>query len=73
MDRVFPGPYLPVFGQNTWKYRPEKYPYLDTFHAVGNIPQKIRKIYSQLIAKSLTFHDDSLSLDARSVCFLKVY
>ena len=73
MDRVFPGPYLPVFGQNTWKYRPEKYPYLDTFHAVGNIPKKIRNIYSELIAKSLTFYDDSLSLDARSVCSWKAY
>ena len=28
------GPYLPVFSQNTGKYRPEKAPYLDTFHEV---------------------------------------
>ena len=32
--RVFSGPYFPVFGLNTRKYRPEKTPYLDTFHAV---------------------------------------
>ena len=31
---VFSGPYFPVFGLNTRKYRPEKSPYLDTFHAV---------------------------------------
>ena len=28
------GPYFPVFGLNTEKYRPEITPYLDTFHAV---------------------------------------
>ena len=41
---VFSGPFFPVFGLNTerygvcspnvGKYRPEKTPYLDTFHAV---------------------------------------
>ena len=31
---VFSGPYFPVFSRNTGKYRPEKTPYLDTFHAV---------------------------------------
>ena len=41
---VFSGPYFPAFGLNTvylsvfspnaGKYRPEKIPYLDTFHAV---------------------------------------
>ena len=31
---VFPGSYFPVFSPNTGKYRPEKTPYLDTFHAV---------------------------------------
>ena len=31
---VFFGPYFPVFGLNTGKYRAEKSPYLDTFHAV---------------------------------------
>ena len=30
---VFSGPYFPVFGMNTGKYRPEKTPYFDTFHA----------------------------------------
>ena len=30
---VFSGLYFPVFGLNTVKYGPEKYPYLDTFHA----------------------------------------
>ena len=28
---VFSGPYFPVFGLNTGKYRPEKTPYLNTF------------------------------------------
>ena len=38
---VLSGPYFPIFGLNTeiygvntWKYRPEKTPYLDTFLAV---------------------------------------
>ena len=31
----FSGPYFPVFSPNTGKYRPEKTPYLDTFHAVN--------------------------------------
>ena len=32
---VISGPYFPVFGLNTGKYRPERTPYLDTFHAVS--------------------------------------
>ena len=28
------GPYIPVFGLNTGKYRPEITPYSDTFQAV---------------------------------------
>ena len=31
---VFSGPYFPVFSPNAGKYRPEKFPYLDTFHTV---------------------------------------
>ena len=31
---VFSGLYFPAFSPNTGKYGPEKYPYLDTFHAV---------------------------------------
>ena len=31
---VFSGPYFPVYSPNTGKYRPEKTPHLDTFHAV---------------------------------------
>ena len=31
---VFSGSYFPIFGLNTVKKRPEKTPYLDTFHAV---------------------------------------
>ena len=31
---VFSGPYFSEFGMNTEKYRPEKTPYLDPFHAV---------------------------------------
>ena len=34
---VFPGPYFPVFSPNTGKYRPEKTPYLDNFHAVKHL------------------------------------
>ena len=30
----FSGPYFPAFTPNTWKYGPEKTPYLDTFHTV---------------------------------------
>ena len=32
---VISGPYFPVFGLNTGKYRPEITQYLDTFHAVN--------------------------------------
>ena len=32
------GPYFPVFGMNTEKYRPEKTPYLDISHAVNFSP-----------------------------------
>ena len=32
--RSFFGSYFPVFVLNTGKYRPEKTPYLDTFHAL---------------------------------------
>ena len=32
--RSISGPYFPVFGLNTGKYRPEITPYLDTFPAV---------------------------------------
>ena len=31
---VISGPYFPVLGLNTGKYRPEISPHLDTFHAV---------------------------------------
>ena len=34
-DRVFSGPYFPVFGLITGKYRPEKTPCLNTFHTVS--------------------------------------
>ena len=32
---VFSGPYFSVFVLNTGKYRPEKAPYLGTFHEVN--------------------------------------
>ena len=35
---VFSGPYFPVFGLNTGIYGPEKIQYLDTFHAVHDMP-----------------------------------
>ena len=38
----FSGPYFPVFGLNIGKYRPEKTPYLDTFHAVFLIMHSIK-------------------------------
>ena len=34
---VFPGPYFAAFGLNVRKYGPEKSPYLDTIHAVGEV------------------------------------
>ena len=34
---VFSGLYFSVFSPNIGKYRPEKTPYLDTFHAVMHI------------------------------------
>ena len=34
-NRVFSVPYFPVFGLNAGKYRLEKIPYLNTFHAVS--------------------------------------
>ena len=33
-NKVFSGPYFPIFGLNKRKYEPGKTPYLDTFHAV---------------------------------------
>ena len=40
---VISGPYFPVFGLNTAKYRPEITPYLDTFNAVPNFQGLHRK------------------------------
>ena len=40
---VISGPYFPVFGLNTGKYRPEITPQFDTFHAV-NLPSDLRFI-----------------------------
>ena len=34
---VISGPYFLVFGLKTGKYRPEKTPYLDTFHTMVDI------------------------------------
>ena len=44
--RVFSGPYFPVFSPNTGKYGPEKAPYLDTFHAVGERVSKDFRLLS---------------------------
>ena len=41
---VISGPYFPVFGLNTGKYRPEITPYLDTFHAVWRSESHTKKI-----------------------------
>ena len=38
--RVFSGPYFSVLSPNTGKYKPEKTPYWDTFHAVYLTPNK---------------------------------
>ena len=43
---AFSGRYFPVFGLNTGKYRPEKTPYLDTFHALYS--QTIDDVYENL-------------------------
>ena len=38
--RVFSRPYFSVFRPNTGKYRIEKTPYLDTFHAVTEAQER---------------------------------
>ena len=50
---VFSGPYFPVFGLNTGKYRLEKTPYLDTFYAVF-LAQLLLEIYVNIACFSLT-------------------
>ena len=32
---LFSGPYFPAFSPNTGKHGQDKFPYLDTFHAVS--------------------------------------
>ena len=42
----FSGPYFPVlFELNTGKYGPEKTPYLDTFHAVQIIKERLVNVW----------------------------
>ena len=54
---VISGPYFPVFGLNTGKYRREVTPYLDTFHPVHiigkirNLPKSTKVYLSQVIAQ----------------------
>ena len=43
--RSFSGPYFPLFSPVTGKYGPQKYPYLNTFHAVG----VLKDVYVQLV------------------------
>ena len=63
---VFSGPYFPVFSPNTGKYRPEKIPYLDTFHAVLYFEKlSIKKIgYSKTFWK--TVHSYFSDKDSKS-------
>ena len=55
-------PYLSVFSPNAGKYRPEKTPYLDTFHAVNMcvIPYRFPK-YNQKCHNSFEFMQNSLN------------
>ena len=50
---VFSGLYFPVFSPNTGKYGPEKYPYLDTFHAVyiSNLVMALGVLATVLLTK----------------------
>ena len=41
----FGGPHFPVFSPNKGKYRPEKAPHLDTFHAVCATLKKFYHYY----------------------------
>ena len=48
---VSSGPYFCVFGLNTGKYGPERFPYLDTFHAVQVLDVVQLKIKHQVKEK----------------------
>ena len=48
---AFSAPFFPVFGMNTGKFRTEKTPYLDIFHAVYT--------YYRLDSLSITFLRDA--------------
>ena len=43
--RSISGPYFPLFSLVTGKYRPQKYPYLNTFQTVG----VLKDVYVQLV------------------------
>ena len=59
---VFSGPCYPVFSPNTGKYRPEKTPYLDTFHAGSSpVPFSIILISYISTGKSCIIRSDSNS------------
>ena len=47
MKSVQIGLYFPVLSPNTGKHRPEKTPYLDTFHAVKNNEAIIKIVVSE--------------------------
>ena len=42
---VLSGSYFPVFSPNTGKYRPEKTPYLVTFHAVLKLKKIVKMLF----------------------------
>ena len=44
----FSSPYFPIFSPNAGKYRPEKTPYLDTFHVVYDLTVSFSK-YSDIL------------------------
>ena len=52
---VISGPHFSVFGPDTGKYRPEKNPTLDTFHAVQVILRPIDDNVNKMFFKKTVF------------------
>ena len=66
---VFPGQYFLVFGLIAGKYRPEKIPYLDTFHAVF-FAEKSLKVVPLTSVEHGDLFDIFLELDFRMTLIL---
>ena len=75
----FYGPYFSMIGLNTeiygfspniGKYRPEKTPYLDIFHAASSL-KKNKKLSNSLRPRSKLFH--SIMVDEKKKFFKKLW